>query len=595
MGIRIKKEKFILLILVFLLLGLYSLDRTRLSHSIPDEKRYIQSTKEMIAAGDYITPLYHNKLRFQKPILFYWLILLSYKAFGVSVYGARFPSITAGVLTVILTYLIGKLFFGKKTGLFAALALSTSEVFFMYSRFASPDVVFVMFITASLYLFALAYFGRIKGRFKYIYMYAFMAFAMITKGPLGIIYPLGAISLFLILRGEPEKFKEINLLSGMAVFFLISAPWFIIMALRHGDAYIDKVWTLEILKKLKYATSGSESNVLVIIFGNLLFYSGMVLVRHLPWSAFLPAAIASGRHLKSTSADEYRGKSLVFAWFLSVFILLSLVWSKESYYVLTLSVPFSLFIGRYLSALTEEKKISESLFFKFPFFVFIAFFTVALVLWNLFAVYALGKGVPAVSFALFTIPIFMLYAFFKRKTIYLVLSLFVLAVSAFGYVSGYVIPTVYNDPLIETAEELKAGISIEDEIGVASSGVSRHRLNTVFENHKLVRADKWYYMDDGGKKYSHNKRMLINRFLQQKDRRVYCFIKKDDYAKYVDEDIKDSLHLVKTTSVWKKFHKKDALYFRRMFSYIKEDNREAFRRELRDVVYVITNRERETM
>ena len=91
------KETIIIAILILGLLGLYSLDRGRLGHSIPDEKRYMQSTKEMVESGDYITPRYHGRLRFQKPILFYWFILLSYKFFGIGIFGARFPSIVAAL------------------------------------------------------------------------------------------------------------------------------------------------------------------------------------------------------------------------------------------------------------------------------------------------------------------------------------------------------------------------------------------------------------------------------------------------------------------------------------------------------------------
>ena len=159
------QEAVLISLISLCLLWVYSLDRTRLGHSIPDEKRYIQSTKEMAASGDYITPRYHGKLRFQKPILFYWLVILSYKFFGIGLYGARFPSIAAGILHVIVVYLLGRELFNKKAGLFAACVLSTCEVFFMYSRFATPDATFSLFITASLYVFVKTYRSNNRGRF----------------------------------------------------------------------------------------------------------------------------------------------------------------------------------------------------------------------------------------------------------------------------------------------------------------------------------------------------------------------------------------------------------------------------------------------
>ena len=106
-----------------------------------------------------------------------------------------------------MIYLLGRDLFNKKAGIFSAFALSTSEIYFMYSRFAAPDMVFLLFITASVYLFIRAYRGGIKGNFKYLYMYIPMALAMLTKGPLGFLYPMLTICLFLILKRDWQVFR----------------------------------------------------------------------------------------------------------------------------------------------------------------------------------------------------------------------------------------------------------------------------------------------------------------------------------------------------------------------------------------------------
>ena len=54
-----------------------------------DEAFYAEAGREMVASGDWLTPHYNYEHRFQKPILFYWLVAASYLAAGVGETPAR--------------------------------------------------------------------------------------------------------------------------------------------------------------------------------------------------------------------------------------------------------------------------------------------------------------------------------------------------------------------------------------------------------------------------------------------------------------------------------------------------------------------------
>ena len=73
-----------------------------------DEAFYAEAAREMVASGDWLTPYYNYELRFQKPILFYWLVSIAYKAAGVGEAAARFPSALSGLGLALLTYLAGR-------------------------------------------------------------------------------------------------------------------------------------------------------------------------------------------------------------------------------------------------------------------------------------------------------------------------------------------------------------------------------------------------------------------------------------------------------------------------------------------------------
>ena len=82
-----------------------------------DENFYVESSKNMVESGDYITPVYQEKKRFAKPILFYWLVSLSYKIFGIGLFSARLISALFGTLCIPLLYLLACRLFDRHTAL----------------------------------------------------------------------------------------------------------------------------------------------------------------------------------------------------------------------------------------------------------------------------------------------------------------------------------------------------------------------------------------------------------------------------------------------------------------------------------------------
>ena len=119
----------------------------------PDENFYVESSLQMIESGDYITPVYHEKKRFAKPILYYWMVVSSFKIFGVSLASARIPSAIFGTLSIGLVFLLGRKLFDSRVGLFSSFILPTIYLHFQISRWSTTDMALSFFILLSLYLF----------------------------------------------------------------------------------------------------------------------------------------------------------------------------------------------------------------------------------------------------------------------------------------------------------------------------------------------------------------------------------------------------------------------------------------------------------
>ena len=118
-----------------------------------DDCYYAQKGWEMLQGGDILTPHYAGREDFINPPLFFWMIALSFAAFGKTAFAAKFFTALCGLLTILVTYQTGKMIKSRTLGWWAAFFLSTSYIFLKSSRRAMMDVPFMLFAAAALYFF----------------------------------------------------------------------------------------------------------------------------------------------------------------------------------------------------------------------------------------------------------------------------------------------------------------------------------------------------------------------------------------------------------------------------------------------------------
>lgn len=177
-----------------------------------DEPRNAGCAAEMMARGDWIVPVFNGELRDHKPILLYWLMLSAFASFGNTEFAARFWSAALSVGTVLLTYQIGRRLFHARAGWWAGLILASTLMFPMAGRAATPDSVLIFFSTASIAAWILA---TRRGdelptsRRQLVVPFALMGFAVLAKGPVGLVLPMAVIGMYLLVVRAP----------GMAISF----------------------------------------------------------------------------------------------------------------------------------------------------------------------------------------------------------------------------------------------------------------------------------------------------------------------------------------------------------------------------------------
>ena len=112
-----------------------------------DEAFYAESAREMTERGDWLTPYYNGQPRFDKPVLYYWLVAGTYLAAGSSAGAARFPAALAGVGLVLVTFFCARRWYDRPTALLAGLIGATSAGIVAMARQALPDLPLAFFVT----------------------------------------------------------------------------------------------------------------------------------------------------------------------------------------------------------------------------------------------------------------------------------------------------------------------------------------------------------------------------------------------------------------------------------------------------------------
>lgn len=203
------------------------------------ESNYALTALTMIQHNNYISPMIYDVYWYDKPILTYWMLIASYKLFGVSDFAARFPfAICATLNGLAMYYGVRTLFKRVRLALWSAIILGTALEFWYISHGILTDGFLFLFSQG---IFFFAYEGlRHKSTKHMVYAYICAALAVLTKGPVGLILP-GIIILIYVLAFQRSK-TNLQLLFhplGLIAFCVVALPWYIAMYAIHGMSFID--------------------------------------------------------------------------------------------------------------------------------------------------------------------------------------------------------------------------------------------------------------------------------------------------------------------------------------------------------------------
>ena len=250
-----------------------------------------EAAREMLQRHDWVT-MYTDGIRYlEKAPLPYWGVAASYYIFGVGNWSTRLPLVLGVLGLLFATYKLGRYAFGEAGGLYAGVGMVTSVGLYIFTRFLIPDVLVGLWLTIGYYFFLRSLEEERPSRLTCWGFAATCALNVLTKGLIGLVFPAGAIGLYLLLTGNLRHVLKLRLVSSTLVFLALAAPWHILAALRNpaqGEVrgflwfYFINEHVMRFLNKR--VPPGYDTVPLLIFWGLLLAWL-------LPWSVFLPQAL----------------------------------------------------------------------------------------------------------------------------------------------------------------------------------------------------------------------------------------------------------------------------------------------------------------
>ncbi|MEO7191144.1 MAG: glycosyltransferase family 39 protein [Vicinamibacterales bacterium] len=305
-----------------------------------NEAFYVETPRQMLLRGDYVTPVFNDAPRLNKPVLSYWIVAGLYHALGVSVTTERL-GIGLGALGILLaTFMVGRALRSTTTGLVAALLLATSPRFVMFARRIFIDIYITLFMSIALAGFVLAVRHPEHRRRYLLLMYVAIGLGVLTKGPIAVVIPVVVGALWCWRERRWPDARRWMIGPGLLVMIAIVAPWYALLVNTHGWTPLTSFVIGENLERY--------TNSMVPGDRPIWYYVQELLADlFLPWAPLLvvPLLTAWRRSGGGETSTHHAIRHLLWLWVVVFVGVFSLSQTKQDLYILPVAPAAAVLIA----------------------------------------------------------------------------------------------------------------------------------------------------------------------------------------------------------------------------------------------------------
>ena len=321
-----------------------------------DEPRYAQVAREMLERSDWVTPTLQGKPWLEKPVLYYWQAMLSFRLGGVTDQAARLPAAFDAALLIAAIYLFLRRF-RPGSELDGALITASCAGVVGFAHAAATD----MPLAAAFAITLLAWYAWYESR-RQVYLaafYIFLALGTLAKGPVAPALSAVIILLFVAVKRDWRAIPRTLWIPGIALYLAVMLPWYIAVQLRNPEFF--RVFILE-------HNLARFSQDVYHHRQPFWFYLPVFLLALMPWTLVLIIALAERVRLiwsegkQAFSSPEDSWPLFLLLWMLAPILFFSASQSKLPGYILPAVPAAALLVGEYLAERRDEGKKFSPLF-----------------------------------------------------------------------------------------------------------------------------------------------------------------------------------------------------------------------------------------
>ena len=321
-----------------------------------------QIARNMLESGDWVTARLNGVAYLEKSPLIYWIMAASYKVFGVHDWAARLPLAFINIALCWVTARFALWAFGRRAAIYSGTILATCLGIFLFTRILIPDAALTLTITLALWSMLRLLDAEEPHPTRWFFtLYLSLACGLLLKGLVAAVFPVIIGAIYLAVTRQTslrEIIRRLRPFTGLAIVFLIAAPWHILATLRNPP-YFD--WTMhsspgeyhgffwfyflnEHLFRFLNMRYPRDYNTVPRLWFWLLHFAWLF-----PWSLTLPIALRRGIVTgPEASTREGRTRILALVWVLFVLCFFTLSTTQE-YYSLPIYPSLAMLLASHLS------------------------------------------------------------------------------------------------------------------------------------------------------------------------------------------------------------------------------------------------------